>query len=136
MIFRPKMIIAGASAYPRQWDYARIRKICDATGAFMLTDMAPGPGQALIMYSQLSQHQMIFHNAWNGDVVLMMECDVLKACPAKQVWPWCAWCRKFLLPVEDHRNSKKHQSFRRQLMEKGPEQIRQETLAHLRITMG
>jgi len=40
MMFRPKMIIAGASAYPREWDYARIRKICDATGAFMFVDMA------------------------------------------------------------------------------------------------
>ena len=37
MLFRPKMIIAGASAYPREWDYARVRKICDAVGAFMLT---------------------------------------------------------------------------------------------------
>merc|ERR1711869_6972 len=32
-MFRPKMIICGASAYPRDWDYERIRKICDATGA-------------------------------------------------------------------------------------------------------
>jgi glycine/serine hydroxymethyltransferase len=24
MLFRPKMIIAGASAYPREWDYARL----------------------------------------------------------------------------------------------------------------
>merc|ERR1740117_2198350 len=40
MMFRPKMIIAGASAYPREWDYARIRKICDMTGAFMFVDMA------------------------------------------------------------------------------------------------
>merc|ERR1719331_2149315 len=40
MLFRPKMIIAGASAYPREWDYARVRKICDAVGAFMFVDMA------------------------------------------------------------------------------------------------
>ena len=40
MVFRPKMIIAGASAYPRDWDYARIRKVCDATGAFMMADIA------------------------------------------------------------------------------------------------
>merc|ERR1719506_1805366 len=33
MNFRPKLIVAGASAYPRDWDYGRIRKICDATGA-------------------------------------------------------------------------------------------------------
>jgi len=39
-LFRPKLIICGASAYPRDWDYARIRKICDATGAMMMADMA------------------------------------------------------------------------------------------------
>jgi glycine hydroxymethyltransferase len=40
LMFRPKLIVAGASAYPREWDYARIRKICDATGALMMADMA------------------------------------------------------------------------------------------------
>ena len=40
MMFRPKLIVAGASAYPRDWDYARIRKICDSTGALMMADMA------------------------------------------------------------------------------------------------
>ncbi len=37
---QPKLIIAGASAYPRLWDFERIRKICDSVGAIMLTDMA------------------------------------------------------------------------------------------------
>jgi len=40
LVFRPKMIIAGASAYPRDWDYARMRKTCDACGAFLMADMA------------------------------------------------------------------------------------------------
>jgi len=40
MMFRPKMIICGASAYSREWDYARVRKICNATGALMLCDIA------------------------------------------------------------------------------------------------
>jgi len=39
-VFRPKMIIAGASAYPRDWDYARMRKICDDCGAFLMADIA------------------------------------------------------------------------------------------------
>ena len=34
------MIIAGASAYPRQIDFKRFRKIADACGAFLLVDMA------------------------------------------------------------------------------------------------
>jgi len=38
--FRPKLIVAGASAYPRDWDYDRMRKICDDTGALMMADMA------------------------------------------------------------------------------------------------
>jgi len=40
LAFRPKLIIAGASAYPRDWDYARMRRIADAVGAYLLTDMA------------------------------------------------------------------------------------------------
>ena len=40
LLFRPKMIIAGASAYPRDWDYVRMRKICDACGAFLMADIA------------------------------------------------------------------------------------------------
>jgi len=40
LMFRPKLIVAGASAYPRDWDYERVRKICDATGALMMADIA------------------------------------------------------------------------------------------------
>jgi glycine hydroxymethyltransferase len=37
---KPKMIIAGASAYPRQIDFARFRKIADEVGAYLMVDMA------------------------------------------------------------------------------------------------
>lgn len=37
---RPKMIIAGASAYPREIDFARFRKIADRVGALLLADIA------------------------------------------------------------------------------------------------
>jgi glycine hydroxymethyltransferase len=37
---RPKMIMVGASAYPRVIDFARIRQVADATGAAVVTDMA------------------------------------------------------------------------------------------------
>jgi len=37
---RPKMIIAGGSAYPRIIDFARIRKVADEVGAYFLVDMA------------------------------------------------------------------------------------------------
>jgi glycine hydroxymethyltransferase len=41
---KPKLIICGASAYSRQWDYARIRKVADEVGAFVLCDMAHPAG--------------------------------------------------------------------------------------------
>jgi glycine hydroxymethyltransferase len=37
---RPKIIVSGATAYPRQFDFAMIRSICDETGALMMVDMA------------------------------------------------------------------------------------------------
>ncbi len=37
---KPKLIIAGASAYPRQMDFARFRQIADSVGAYLLVDMA------------------------------------------------------------------------------------------------
>jgi glycine hydroxymethyltransferase len=37
---RPKMIIGGGSAYPRQFDFARMRAIADKVGAYFLVDMA------------------------------------------------------------------------------------------------
>jgi glycine hydroxymethyltransferase len=37
---RPKMIIAGWSAYPRQLDFPRFREIADAVGAYLMVDMA------------------------------------------------------------------------------------------------
>jgi glycine hydroxymethyltransferase len=40
ILFRPKLIIAGASAYSRDFDYPRMRKIADSVGAFLMMDMA------------------------------------------------------------------------------------------------
>ena len=37
---RPKLIICGASAYSRDWDYARIRKVADDIGALILADIS------------------------------------------------------------------------------------------------
>lgn len=41
---KPKLIICGASAYSRDWDYARIRKVADEIGAFLMCDMAHPAG--------------------------------------------------------------------------------------------
>lgn len=40
MLYRPKIIIAGASAYSRFIDYKRMREICDKANAYLLADMA------------------------------------------------------------------------------------------------
>jgi len=41
---KPKLIICGASAYSRDWDYARIRKVADEIGAFVMADIAHPAG--------------------------------------------------------------------------------------------
>ena len=41
---KPKMIIGGASAYSREWDYERMRKIADMIGAILVIDMAHPAG--------------------------------------------------------------------------------------------
>jgi len=41
---RPKLIICGASAYARDWDYARFRSIADEVGALLLADIAHPAG--------------------------------------------------------------------------------------------
>ena len=42
--FRPKLIIGGASAYSREWDYFRMREIADKVGALFMVDMAHTAG--------------------------------------------------------------------------------------------
>ncbi len=41
---KPKLIIGGASAYSREWDYERMRKIADSVGAILMVDMAHPAG--------------------------------------------------------------------------------------------
>ena len=41
---RPKLIVGGASAYSREWDYARIRRVADEVGAIFMFDMAHPAG--------------------------------------------------------------------------------------------
>ena len=40
LVHKPKMIVAGASAYPRAIDFAKLREIADETGALFMVDMA------------------------------------------------------------------------------------------------
>ena len=43
-LFKPAMIIAGGSAYPRDYDYSKFREIADANGALLMMDMAHTSG--------------------------------------------------------------------------------------------
>jgi glycine hydroxymethyltransferase len=43
-LFKPAMVIAGGSAYPRDYDYKRFREIADANGALLMMDMAHTSG--------------------------------------------------------------------------------------------
>lgn len=42
--FKPRLIIGGASAYSREWDYERMRAIADSVGALLMVDMAHTAG--------------------------------------------------------------------------------------------
>ncbi|MBC7451958.1 MAG: serine hydroxymethyltransferase, partial [Cytophagales bacterium] len=44
LLVKPKMIICGASAYSRDWDYARFRQIADKVGALLLADISHPAG--------------------------------------------------------------------------------------------
>jgi len=43
-IFKPRLIICGASAYPRDWDYAALKKTADTEGAYLMADIAHTSG--------------------------------------------------------------------------------------------
>lgn len=45
---RPKLIVAGASAYPRWWDFERLREIADEAGAKLMMDMAHVAGMVAV----------------------------------------------------------------------------------------
>jgi glycine hydroxymethyltransferase len=39
-LFKPRLVVCGGSAYPRDWEYERLRKIADSQGAYLMSDMA------------------------------------------------------------------------------------------------
>jgi glycine hydroxymethyltransferase len=40
-LYRPKVLVCGASAYARNWDYSKFRAIADDIGAYLLVDVHP-----------------------------------------------------------------------------------------------
>ncbi|KAJ3291680.1 hypothetical protein HDU79_002138 [Rhizoclosmatium sp. JEL0117] len=43
-IYRPKVLVAGASAYPRNWDFGKMKQIASSVGAYLLADIAHTSG--------------------------------------------------------------------------------------------
>eukprot|EP00127_Corallochytrium_limacisporum_P003930 Clim_evm15s155 gene=Clim_evmTU15s155 len=52
-LFRPNLVICGGSAYPRDWDFKRLRDIADQHGAYLMMDMAHTSG---LIATQLMQN--------------------------------------------------------------------------------
>ena len=71
----------------------------------------------LLMYPRLEALglELVFESRWAGGQTVIIEIDILKPCPQKHIWVFCAWCRKFHLPFDglnSHRCSRKHQNAR------------------------
>jgi len=83
---KPKLIIAGASAYSRQIDFVRFRKIADAVGAFLMVDMAHYAGLvAAGIYQSPIQHAHVITSTTHktlrgprGGIVLTNDEDIIK----------------------------------------------------------
>lgn len=43
-LFKPKLIICGASAYPRDWNYAKLKEVAEKEGAYLMADIAHTSG--------------------------------------------------------------------------------------------
>ena len=51
-LFKPRLIICGASAYPRDWDYKALKTVAEREGAFLMADIAHTSG--LVAAQQLN----------------------------------------------------------------------------------
>jgi hypothetical protein len=77
--FRPKLIIAGGSAYPRDWDYTRFRAIADKVGALLMMDMAHISGARVGRQGRV--HALVC------DALVRCECDALTYCDSACAYP-------------------------------------------------
>jgi hypothetical protein len=101
-------------------------------GNYIMLRAATDPTRELIMFPRFKGYEFWFYSTWYGEHILLEDTDTLKECPQKQVWPWCCWCRKFLLPPDAHRRSRAHEGCRRYLESFDRDQLRRTCLEHLR----
>jgi len=82
-----------------------------------------------LMYPRLCELGLsLYHGSGWGQTYIRLEfCDITKPCKAEQIWVWCAWCQKFILPVDgpgSHRGSIKHHKALGYLEKYGPDWCR------------
>ena len=85
----------------------------------------------LLMFPRLEMLglELCFWSQWYRESTVVMEVDILKPCPAGQIWIYCAWCQKFHLPyygIGSHRQSKKHAKARWYLDNEPAERLRKQ----------
>lgn len=86
-LFRPKLIVAGASAYTRHYDYPRMRAIADKHKAFLLADMAHISG-LVAAGARASLSLLIQINGFHQDGrIMLFSADYPNFCPSEQ--PTC-----------------------------------------------
>ncbi len=74
--------------------------------------------QGHLFYKFLNQHQATIEflcSKWHSEVIRFEVTDVLVIWEAKEAWPFCFLCKKFLMPPEDHRNSRAHKMMQSQI---------------------
>ena len=85
----------------------------------MSTDHPPPPPLVLFPWMHDQNLEVWFWSEWGQEMIRLEGFDMFKMCPAGQMWPWCMWCQKFLLPVMAHRHSAHHERAIRWLMSRG-----------------
>lgn len=96
-------------------------------GNSILVKECNDPDYNLAMFPNLARAglEMHFRSEWGNLIIRLEDFDYIKPCPQEQYWPWCCWCRKFLLPVEAHRMCKTHLRAKDYMKAFGPEKCRQ-----------
>ena len=82
-------------------------------GNRILLRKCEGERRPLLMYPRLEALglELVFESRWYGGRTVVIEIDILKPCPQRHIWIFCAWCGKFHLPFDgpnSHRSSRKH----------------------------
>jgi hypothetical protein len=83
--------------------------------------------QGHLFYKFLNQHQAtieFFCSKWRSEVIRFEVTDVLVICDVNEAWPFCFLCKKFLMPPEDHRNSRAHKKMQAQIAHNSAEYMR------------